>query len=146
VEGDELVSRMHGQPNDIFGEAGFRSSGRVNDEIWNRKRLGHLLLFGQALRSSGLQRPLRPYRSSPRYRRAVPQPLGCGQALRRIEEARSSIESPPDLRTLRAEWVSFLSGVARITAGERRNGSARKFNSVIQTLFYQTLDYRKKRF
>jgi hypothetical protein len=40
MEGDELVSRMHGHPNDIFGEAGFRSGGRVNDVTWNRERLG----------------------------------------------------------------------------------------------------------
>src|ERR1700747_830972 len=32
----------------------------------------------------------------------------------RIEVARSSIESPPDLRTLRAERVSLLSGMAMI--------------------------------
>src|SRR6267378_7008846 len=52
VEGDELVSRVHGHPNDILGEAGFRGGGGVNDVTWNRERLGNLLLFGQALQSS----------------------------------------------------------------------------------------------
>jgi hypothetical protein len=52
VEGDELISRVHGHPNDILGEAGFRSGGGVNDVTWNRERLGNLLLFGQALQSS----------------------------------------------------------------------------------------------
>ncbi len=36
----------------LSGWAGFRSGGRVNDETWNRERLGNLLLFGQALQSS----------------------------------------------------------------------------------------------
>jgi hypothetical protein len=43
---------VHGHPNDIFGEPGFHSGGRVNDVTWNRERLGNLLLFGQALQSS----------------------------------------------------------------------------------------------
>ncbi len=57
MEGDELVSRMHGHPNEIFCEAGFRSGGRVNDVTWNRERLGNLLLFGQALQSSKAAAP-----------------------------------------------------------------------------------------
>ena len=52
MEGDELVSRMHGHPNGIFGETGFRSDCRVKNETWNRECLGNLLLFGQALQSS----------------------------------------------------------------------------------------------
>ena len=36
----------------LSGWAGFPSGGRVNDETWNRERLGNLLLFGQALQSS----------------------------------------------------------------------------------------------
>ena len=50
-KGDELVSRMHGHTNDIFGEAGFGSGGRVDDETWNRERLRNFLLFGRALQS-----------------------------------------------------------------------------------------------
>jgi hypothetical protein len=42
---------MHGHTNDIFGEAGFGSGGRVDDETWNRERLRNLLLFGRALQS-----------------------------------------------------------------------------------------------
>ena len=43
---------MHGHTNDIFGDAGFGSGGRVGDETWNRERPGNLLLFGRALQSS----------------------------------------------------------------------------------------------
>jgi two-component system NarL family response regulator len=46
VEGDELVSRMHGHSNDIFGEAGFSSGGWLNDVTRNGERLGNLLLYG----------------------------------------------------------------------------------------------------
>ena len=81
MEGDELVSRMHGDTNGIFGEAGFRSGGRVNDETmeprtsWEPSSVWPGVAKQQSV---GLQRSPGTYRSSPRYRRAVPQPLGCG--------------------------------------------------------------------
>ena len=42
-----LVSRMHRHTNDIFGEAGFGSGGRVDDETWNRERLGTFLCLAR---------------------------------------------------------------------------------------------------
>jgi hypothetical protein len=74
VEGDELVSRMHGHPNDIFGEAGFRSSGRVNDVTWNRECLGNLLLFGEASQSRKAAAPATTSYLPEFSPLAVPQP------------------------------------------------------------------------
>jgi hypothetical protein len=80
----------------------------------NGERLGNLLLFGQALQSSKAA-------TTSYLPEFSPLSASCSTTVRlwikpctRIEEARPSIESPPDLRTLRAERVSLLRGIAMI--------------------------------
>src|SRR5260221_11927446 len=108
---------MHGHKNEIFCEAGFRSGGRVNDVTWNRERLG--TFFCLAKRCKAAKR--RPPATTSYLPEFSPLSASCSTTVRlwikpctRIEEARSSIDSPPDLRTMRAERVSLFSGTAMI--------------------------------